>query len=107
MKWLNRLSLILTALIGIGIVRDFFSKYDVLEFNKQDVEEARNSQDDLNEQAMDLRGSPTHQCVCGSNQFYVRAVFDNYEIAQYFLDMQCASCGNLLTAPTPVDRTTD
>ena len=107
MKWLNRLSLILTALIGIGIVRDFFSKYDVLVFNKQDVEEARNSQDELNEQAMDLRGSPTHQCVCGSNQFYVRAVFDNYEIAQYFLDMQCASCGNLLTAPTPVDRTTD
>ena len=107
MKWLNRLSLILTVLIGIGIVRDFFSKYDVLVFNKQDVEEARNSQDELNEQAMDLRGSPAHQCVCGSNQFYVRAVFDNYEIAQYFLDMQCANCGNLLTAPTPVDRKTE
>ena len=56
---------------------------------------------------MDLRGSPAHQCVCGSNQFYVRAVFDNYEIAQYFLDMQCANCGNLLTAPTPVDRKTE
>ena len=107
MKWLNRLSAVLTTLIGIGIVRDFFSKYDVLVFNKQDVEEARNSQDEFNEQAMDLRGSPAHECVCGSNQFYIKAVFDNYEIAQYFLDMQCVSCGSLLTAPTPVDRTVE
>ena len=107
MKWLNRLSLVLTTLIGIGIVRDFFSKYEVLVFNKQDVDEARNNQDEFNEQAMDLRGSPTHECVCGSNQFYIKAVFDNYEIAQYFLDMQCANCGNLLTAPTPVDRKTE
>ena len=107
MKWMNRLSAVLTVLIGIGIIRDFFSKYDVLVFDKQDVEEARNEQNGLNEQAMDLRGSPTHECVCGSNQFYVRAVFDNYEIAQYFLDMQCANCGNLLTAPTPVDRKTE
>ena len=53
---------------------------------------------------MDLRGTPTHVCVCGSNQFMVRAMFDNYEIATHFLDMICVSCGSLLTAPTPVDR---
>ena len=106
MKWLNRLSFILTALIGVGIVRDFFARYEVLVFNKNDVDEARN-ETEKQEHAMDLRGSPSHECVCGSNQFYIRAVFHDYEIAQYFLDMQCANCGSLLTAPTPVDRTTE
>lgn len=101
MKWVNRLAATLLGLIGIGAVRNFFDKYEILVFNKEDVDEARAEQD-FN--AMDLRGTPTHVCVCGSNQFYIRAVFDNYEIAQYFLDMQCVSCGNLATAPTPVDR---
>jgi hypothetical protein len=55
-------------------------------------------------QAMDLRGAATHVCPCGSNQFFVRVIFDDYEIATYFLDMQCVSCNSLLTAPTPLDR---
>lgn len=101
MKWVNRLSLVVTALIGIGIVKDFFSKYDVLIFDKKDVDEARKDQ---NETAMDLRGTPTHVCVCGSQVFYIKAAFDNYEIGTYYLDMQCAECGNLATAPTPLDR---
>lgn len=104
MKWLNRLSLALLGLIGVGVVRDFFSKYDVLVFDKQDVEEARKEQDSITDSAMDLRGTPTHVCVCGCNQFMVRAVFQDYEIATYFLDMICANCGSLATAPTPVDR---
>lgn len=54
--------------------------------------------------AMDLRGTPTHVCPCGSEQFFVRVIFENYEIATYFLDMQCVLCGSLLTAPTPLDR---
>lgn len=56
------------------------------------------------DQSMDLRGTPTHVCPCGSQQFYVRCQFENYEIAAYFLDMQCVLCGSLLTAPTPSDR---
>jgi len=55
MKWVNRLALAVTGLIGIGIARDF-------------------------------------------------SAFDNYEIATYFLDMECVECGNLATAPTPLDR---
>ena len=55
---------------------------------------------------MDLRGTPTHVCVCGSQIWNIRAVFDNFEIAQYFIDMECASCGSLATAPTPIDRET-
>lgn len=99
MKWLNRLSLISLSILGFNTIRNFLQKYEVLIFDKEDLE---NEEDVLN--PLDLRGTPTHVCVCGSNQFLVRTIFDNYEIATYFLDMICASCGNLLTAPTPVDR---
>ena len=54
--------------------------------------------------AMDLRGTPTHACPCGCQEFLVRARFEDYELAMYYLDMQCVSCGTLLTAPTPLDR---
>jgi hypothetical protein len=101
MKWVNRLALAITGLIGFGIVKDFFSKYELLVFDKNDIEEARDEQQNT---AMDLRGTPTHECICGSQIFYIKAVFDNYEIATYFLDMQCVECGNLATAPTPLDR---
>ena len=106
MKWLNRLSAVLLGLISIGVFRQFFSKYEILVFDKKDIEEARQEQKD-NPDPMDLRGTPTHVCVCGSNQFFVRATFHNFELAQYFLDMECVSCGSLLTAPTPVDRKTE
>ena len=56
------------------------------------------------ESAMDLRGTPTHVCPCGSNQFLVRCIFDDYEIGMYFRDMLCVSCGSLLTAPIPTDK---
>ena len=101
MKWVNRLALAVTGLIGIGIARDFFARYDVLVFDKNDVEQARQDQ---RVSGMDLRGNPTHECICGSQVFYIKAVFDNYEIATYFLDMECVECGNLATAPTPLDR---
>lgn len=89
------------GLLAAGSVKNFFKKYDILIFDKKDVEEARQEQE---WSAMDLRGNPTHECVCGSRMFYVKAAFEDYEIATYFLDMQCAECGNLATAPTPVDR---
>jgi len=101
MKWVNRLAATLVGLIGIGVIREFFSRYDVLVFNKNDVEEARQEKD---WNPVDLRGTPTHACVCGSQHFYIRVMFENYEIATYFLDMECTECGALLTAPTPLDR---
>ena len=57
-------------------------------------------------ESMDLRGVPTHQCVCGSTMFNVRATFYNFEIASYMLDMECVKCGSLATAPTPLDMET-
>ena len=101
MKWVNRLAATLLGLIGIGVARDFFNRYEVLLFDKNDVDEARKEQQDT---AMDLRGTPTHECICGSQIFYLKAVFNDYEIATYFLDMECVECGSLATAPTPLDR---
>ena len=54
--------------------------------------------------SIDLRGTPTHQCVCGSHVWNLQAVFEDYEIATYYLDMQCVECGSIATAPTPIDK---
>lgn len=54
--------------------------------------------------AMDLRGVPTHICPCGCNVWNLKVTFEDFEIAQYFLDMECANCGSLATAPTPLDK---
>jgi hypothetical protein len=57
------------------------------------------------EDATDVRFlGPTHECPCGSNIWNVKTVFEDYEISQYFLDMECAFCGTKGIAPTPIDR---
>ncbi len=98
MKWLKALAAILTGLLSIGVARTFLDKYEFLVVNKNDTGEVEEPT------ALDLRGTPTHTCTCGSQTWYVKTVFENYEIATYFLDMLCSECGNLATAPTPVDR---
>ena len=54
---------------------------------------------------LDARGIPTRECpTCASTLFTIQAVFDEaYEVAQYFLDAECAMCHTRLTAPTPLD----
>lgn len=54
---------------------------------------------------LDARGIPTRECPsCASTLFTIQAVFDEeYNIAQYLLNAECAICGTLLTAPTPLD----
>jgi len=59
-------------------------------------------------QAMDIRGKPTAVCPGGCEIWKVKCKFDDDgEIDMYFLDMECAECGTLATAPTPVDLETD
>lgn len=113
MKWLNRLAALLFGLVSVGVVRDFFNKYTVVVFDKDTDVDLEDSEDEVEDivklkpdsydHAMDLRGTPTHVCPCGCNIFNVKVIFDNFEIATYFLDMECANCGSLATAPTPVD----
>lgn len=115
MKWLNRLAALLFGLISIGIIRDFFDKHTIIVFDKEsDNEETEAEEDNMKDisnlkpenynNAMDLRGTPTHVCPCGCNIFNLKVIFNENEIATYFLDMECAQCGSLATAPTPVDR---
>lgn len=99
MKMLNRVSILILSLVSASAVKNFLNKYEVLVFDKEDLAE-----EEPEPTALDLRGTPTHTCVCGSNIWYVKTVFENYEIATYFLDMLCSSCGNIATAPTLVDR---
>lgn len=111
--WLNRLAALLFGFITVGLVRDFLSKHTVIVLDKDadiDIEEDEDMEDIINlrpenyDHAMDLRGAPTHVCACGCNIFNVKVIFEDYEIGTYFLDMECAQCGSLATAPTPVDR---
>ena len=53
----------------------------------------------------DLRElGPIHVCPCGSQVFSIMASFEDYELSWYFLDATCVNCGNLVTAPCPVDK---
>lgn len=55
--------------------------------------------------SMDIRGNPTTVCPCGSVVWNIKAIFssDDGAIEMYFMDMECAQCGTLATAPTPED----
>lgn len=57
------------------------------------------------EARINARGIPTAECpMCASRLFTIQAAFDdNYQIAQYLLNAECAMCGTLVTAPTPLD----
>ena len=95
--------------LSLNILRKYLQKYDfgIYYINKEEEQEAAENLD-LNllnyDNAIDLRGTPTHVCVCGNEIFNLKVVFENFEIATYFLDMECAQCGSLATAPTPMDR---
>lgn len=54
---------------------------------------------------LDARGIPTRECPnCASELFTIQATFDeNYEVALYLLNAECAMCHTKLTAPTPLD----
>jgi hypothetical protein len=57
------------------------------------------------EDATDIRFmGPVHACLCGSNLWNVKTMFEDYEISAYFTDMECAVCGTKAKAPTPLDR---
>lgn len=57
---------------------------------------------------MDIRGEPTAICPCGSMIWNLKVIFDDEgEIEMYFMDMECADCGTLATAPVPKDYDED
>ena len=54
--------------------------------------------------AFDFRPDILHECVCGCSLWRIIASFENYEISQYMLDMECINCGSMAIAPTPIDN---
>lgn len=54
---------------------------------------------------MEYEDEILHECpICESNIWNLKVAFEDYEISNYFLDMECASCGTFAKAPTPLDR---
>jgi hypothetical protein len=102
MKLFKIFSAVATTILSIIAARKLLDKYKVGIYY-YDKEEAANLAD-LGMDSMDLRGTPTHECICGSKVFDLPVAFENYEIATYYLDMQCVECGSIYTAPTPLDR---
>ena len=55
--------------------------------------------------SMDYAELICHECpVCESDLWNLKVSFDDYEISQYLLDMECSICGTYAKAPTPLDR---
>jgi hypothetical protein len=106
----------LLALTAIGVYRlrkairlrydygFYYINKEEEELVNQKIDEIVKAAEDAEANALDLRGTPTHECICGSNIWSVKAIFQDFEISSYFLDMQCMECGTLATAPTPLDR---
>ena len=100
---------ILGLALSIPLAKRYLQRYDfgLYYIDKEEEQEMAEAMD-LNyidySNSIDLRGTPTHICVCGNEIFNLKVVFENFEIATYFLDMECAKCGSLATAPTPMDR---
>lgn len=111
MKWLSRFSALMFGLLTLGVIKDLFEKNKIIVINEKNKEDfKKNGSKDINSlrpdhynNAMDLRGTPTQVCPCGSIVWDVKTIFEGGEIATYFLDMECANCGSLATAPTPID----
>jgi hypothetical protein len=115
MKWL--IVIIVTLIVSVWAskiknnVKLFIENYEIFLVDREDVErEGRHTDDILQlrpesyDKSIDLRGTPTHLCPCGSQIWNLKVIFEDFEIATYFLDMECVSCGSVATAPTPVDR---
>lgn len=115
MKWLIVISITFFVALWVSKIKNniklFLDTYEVVFVDKEDVElEGSHANDILQlrpesyDKSMDMRGTPTHVCPCGSQIWNVKVIFEDFEIATYFLDMECVSCGSVATAPTPVDR---
>ena len=116
MKWLILVS-IATCVVTYWVMKIkanvalFLDNYQIAIIDKEDIEQAGRHTDDIlqlrpesYDKSIDLRGTPTHLCPCGSQIWNLKVIFEDFEIATYFLDMECVNCGSVATAPTPVDR---
>jgi hypothetical protein len=58
----------------------------------------------LDSSKVDMRSlGPVHVCFCGSRLFKVGCMFEDNDIAMWFVNGECAACGALVKVPTPAD----
>ena len=115
MKWIILILSLLLSYFVYARIKDkiqlFLQTYEIFLVDKEDVEREGSTSNDIlqlrpesYDNSMDIRGTPTHLCPCGSQIWNLKVIFEDFEIATYFLDMECVSCGSVATAPTPVDK---
>ncbi len=113
MEYLLAVTSTISLISLIFFIKKVRGKYDFGFYYINKAEEAKYIEEQENsprgypanyDNAMDLRGTPTHLCPCGCNIWNVKVMFEDFEIATYFLEMECANCGSMATAPTPLDR---
>ena len=110
-------SLVITLILSAFFIKVFAKRFKIgiyyIDKHEEAVQEALNEMVKKEpgylppvdyDNAMDLRGTPTHVCPCGSQVWLLKVTFVDYEISNYFLDMECLMCGSFATAPTPIDR---
>ncbi len=58
-----------------------------------------------NKMTFDLRGEPIFTCICGSEMWNIKVVWDKEDrtIGMYLLEQTCEMCGAIATAPTEID----
>ena len=98
------MSALLFTLISAKSVMLILDRYEFLIFDKKNLDKYEQKSEAQDKEGIDFRGQPSHVCICGSKIWNVKVVFEDHEISTYFLDMECAECGSLATAPTPVDK---
>jgi hypothetical protein len=54
---------------------------------------------------MEYENQVLHECpICESNIWNIKAIFQDYEVSMYFVEMECSVCGTYAKAPTLVDK---
>ena len=87
----------------IIVPEDFFNEEDLTPEEYKMSKSIHDLKPDY-DHSMDIRGTPTHLCPCGCNIWNIKVMFEDFEISTYFLEMECANCGTVATAPTLLDK---
>lgn len=116
MRWITRIGILGVVISVAQLIKFYLENKTIVIVDKEDIsfeeDEPVNpikdsivnlKPEDYNH-AMDLRGAPTHVCACGCDIWNLKVTFDDNQISQYFLDMECVNCGSVATAPTPINQ---
>jgi len=73
------------------VPEDFFEREEGEEVDLRNID-IKDLKPENYDHAMDIRGVPTHLCPCGCNIWNLKVIFNDFEIATYFLDNFTREC---------------